>query len=147
MGSLTRPTLPIIDFAKNNLKPGSSSWLSLSKDVVRALEDYGCFIVIYSEVSSELHQAIFREAEELFDLPTEMKVLNISDTPSHGYVGQEPIIPLYEGLGIENATTFEGVQRFTNLLWPSGNGRFRFVFNICSPKLQVICVCAFENKI
>ncbi|CAI9753675.1 unnamed protein product [Fraxinus pennsylvanica] len=125
MGSVTQPTLPIIDFTKNDLQPGSRSWLSLSKDVVRALEDYGCFIVIFSEVSSELHQAIFRAAEELFDLPTEIKVLNTSDTPSHGYVGQEPVIPLYEGLGIENATTSEGVQRFTNLLWPSGNERFR----------------------
>ncbi|KAL2458719.1 2-oxoglutarate (2OG) and Fe(II)-dependent oxygenase superfamily protein [Forsythia ovata] len=124
MGSLTQPTLPIIDFSNNDLKPGSSSWLSISKDVVRALEDYGCFIVIYSEVSSEQHEAIFRAAEELFDLPTEIKVLNTSDTPSHGYVGQEPVIPLYEGLGIENATTLEGVQRFTNLLWPFGNDRF-----------------------
>ncbi|KAI3455376.1 hypothetical protein Pfo_012039 [Paulownia fortunei] len=124
MGSFANPTLPIIDFSEKNLDPGSLSWLSTSKDVVRALEDYGCFIAIYSKFSLEMHEAIFRATEELFDLPTDVKIQNTSDTPSHGYVGLEPVIPLYEGLGIENATTPEGVERFTSLLWPSGNDRF-----------------------
>ncbi|KAK6148929.1 hypothetical protein DH2020_016454 [Rehmannia glutinosa] len=66
----------------------------------------------------------FRASEELFDLPTDVKILNTSDTPSRGYVGQEPVIPLYEGLGIENANTREGVEKFTSLLWPSGNDPF-----------------------
>ncbi|KAL0415298.1 UNVERIFIED_CONTAM: putative 2-oxoglutarate-dependent dioxygenase AOP1.2 [Sesamum latifolium] len=125
MGSLVNPTLPTIHFSGKNLEPGSTPWLSTSKDVVRALEEYGCFVAIYEKFPREMHEAIFRASEELFDLPTDVKVQNTSDTPSHGYVGQEPIIPLYEGLGIENATTHEGVEKFTNLLWPSGNDRFR----------------------
>ncbi|XP_011072272.1 probable 2-oxoglutarate-dependent dioxygenase AOP1 isoform X2 [Sesamum indicum] len=124
MGSLVNPTLPTIHFSGKNLEPGSTAWMSTSKDVVRALEDYGCFAATYSKFSLGMHKAIFRCSEELFDLPTNVKVQNTSDTPSHGYVGQEPIIPLYEGLGIENATTREGVKKFTNLLWPSGNDRF-----------------------
>ncbi|XP_027166189.1 probable 2-oxoglutarate-dependent dioxygenase AOP1 [Coffea eugenioides] len=116
--------LPVIDFTKKNLDPSSSFWPSTRQAVVRALEDYGCFIALYDEVTLELNEAIFRASEELFDLPTEIKVLNTSNTPSHGYVGQEPIIPLYEGLGIENATTLDGVQKFTNLLWPNGNHSF-----------------------
>ncbi|KAL0441585.1 UNVERIFIED_CONTAM: putative 2-oxoglutarate-dependent dioxygenase AOP1.2 [Sesamum radiatum] len=124
MGSLVNPTLPTIHFSGKNLEPGSTPWMSTSKDVVRALEEYGCFIAIYGKFSLEMHEAIFRASEELFDLPTDVKVQNTSDTPSHGYVGQEPIIPLYEGLGIENATTREGVEKFTNLLWPSGNDLF-----------------------
>ncbi|KAH6782119.1 hypothetical protein C2S51_007412 [Perilla frutescens var. frutescens] len=125
MGSLANQTLPIIDFSEENLDGGSSSWLSTSKDVVRALEEYGCFIATYTNFSPQLHEAIFQASKELFDLPTHLKILNTSDTPSHGYVGQEPIIPLYEGLGIEDATTEEGVQSFTTLLWPSGNDNFR----------------------
>ncbi|KAL0342052.1 UNVERIFIED_CONTAM: putative 2-oxoglutarate-dependent dioxygenase AOP1.2 [Sesamum calycinum] len=124
MGSLVNPTLPTIHFSGKNLEPGSTPWMSTSKAVVRALEAYGCFIAIYGKFSLEMHEAIFRASEELFDLPTDVKVQNTSDTPSHGYVGQEPIIPLYEGLGIENATTREGVEKFTNLLWPSGNDLF-----------------------
>ncbi|KAA8541852.1 hypothetical protein F0562_023004 [Nyssa sinensis] len=125
MGSLTQPKLPVIDFSKENLKPNTNSWLSTRNNVVEALQEYGCFIAKYDhKVSLELHNAIFRASEELFDLPTEIKVQNTSNTPSHGYVGQEPVIPLYEGLGIENATTVEGAQKFTNLMWPSGNDFF-----------------------
>ncbi|CAI9114062.1 OLC1v1014681C1 [Oldenlandia corymbosa var. corymbosa] len=125
MGSLTNRNLPVIDLTKNNVDPNSSSWSTTRSNVVRALEDYGCFVAIFDKVSPELDKAIFGAAEELFDLPVESKVLNTSKTPSHGYVGQEPVVPLYEGLGIENATTLEGVQTFTNLLWPNGNSNFR----------------------
>ncbi|KAK4481904.1 hypothetical protein RD792_012816 [Penstemon davidsonii] len=124
MGSLSNPTLPTIDFSEKNLESGSSCWISTSKDVVRALEEHGCFIATFSKFSLEMHQSIFRASEELFDLPTDVKVLNNSDTFSHGYVGQVPIIPLYESLGIENALTLQGPKKFTNLLWPSGNDYF-----------------------
>lgn len=126
MGSLAVQTqLPIINFSDKTLEIGSSSWLSTSKEVVLALEQFGCFVATYSSFSPQLHEAIFKASEELFDLPTHVKIKNTSDTPSHGYVGQEPIIPLYEGLGIENSTTEEGVKKFTDLLWPAGNSHFR----------------------
>ncbi|KAM0060268.1 putative isopenicillin N synthase [Helianthus debilis subsp. tardiflorus] len=32
--------------------------------------------------------------------------------------------PLYESLGIENATTTEAAETFTKLMWPSGNQSF-----------------------
>lgn len=126
MGSFAVQTeLPTIHFSEKNLETGSSSWLSTSKEVVLALEQFGSFIATYSNFSPQLHEAIFEASEELFDLPTHVKIQNTSETPSHGYVGQEPIIPLYEGLGIEDSTTEEGVEKFTNLLWPSGNNSFR----------------------
>ncbi|KAL3528821.1 hypothetical protein ACH5RR_008143 [Cinchona calisaya] len=122
MGSVKQHSqLPIIDFTKKTLDLSSSSWKSTSEEVVRALEEYGCFIAIYDKVSLELHQVIFGASQELFDLPTETKVLNTSDSPSHGYIGQVAKIPLLEALGIENATTLEGVQKFTNVFWPNGN--------------------------
>ncbi|KAL8458117.1 hypothetical protein ACS0TY_035848 [Phlomoides rotata] len=127
MGSSVDHTLPTINFSEKNLDYGSASWLSTAKGVVGALEDYGCFIAIYTKFSVDSHEAIFEASHELFDLPSDVKTRNISDTPSHGYVGQESIIPLYEGLGFENATTEEGVNKFTSLLWPSGNDRFWYV--------------------
>lgn len=126
MGSPERPKLPVIDLTKKNVEPfGLTSWVSTRKEVVRALEDYGCFIAIYDKVPVELYNAVFNVSKEVHDLPIETKALNTSDTPSHGYVGQKPFIPLYEALGIENSTTLQGVQKFTNLMWPSGNQRFR----------------------
>jgi isopenicillin N synthase-like dioxygenase len=124
MGSLTHPKLPVIDFSKESLLSGTNSWSSTQDEVVRALEEYGCFIATYNKVSLDLHNAIFRASKELLDLPRETKITNISKTPSHGYVGQEAVIPLYEGLGIANATTLEGAQTFTNLMWPLGNDFF-----------------------
>ncbi|KAJ0528070.1 putative oxoglutarate/iron-dependent dioxygenase, non-heme dioxygenase domain-containing protein [Helianthus annuus] len=124
MGSLKKPNLPVIEFSVKHLDTASSSWVTKRVEVTRALEEYGCFIATYDGVSQELHDAIFLASQELFDLPTEVKVLNTSDTPSHGYVGQIPVIPLYEGLGIEDATTTHGVERFTKLMWPSGKDSF-----------------------
>ncbi|KAI5660551.1 hypothetical protein M9H77_29344 [Catharanthus roseus] len=125
MGSLDhqQPKLPIIDFTKQKLE-SADDWLSTRQQVVSALEEFGFFIAKCDKVSLQLHQEIFSLSKELFDLPTETKVLNTSDTPSLGYVGQVPSVPLFENLGIENATTTESVEKFTNLLWPSGNHHF-----------------------
>lgn len=132
MGSLKQPPkLPVIDLSAKNLNPNSSSWVTTCSEVTRALEEYGCFIAMYDGVSQQLHDAIFIASQELFDLPTEVKILNISDTPSHGYVGQIPVVPLYEGLGIENATTTEGAEKFTKLMWPSGNQSFWYCLFFC----------------
>ncbi|XAR50597.1 hypothetical protein NMG60_11004958 [Bertholletia excelsa] len=125
MGSVIMPKqLLVLDFTKESLKPGSRAWSSACNDIKRALEEHGCFVALYDKVSSELHKAIFRAADELFELPTETKVQNINEKPYHGYVGQMSIVPLHEGLGIDYATTPEGAQSFTKLMWPNGNDSF-----------------------
>ncbi|GLT71731.1 hypothetical protein SLA2020_437290 [Shorea laevis] len=50
--------LPVLDFTKENLKPGTESWLLACKNVRKALEDYGCFIVEYDNS----HQTIARQS-------------------------------------------------------------------------------------
>lgn len=126
MGSLPQqPKLPFIEFSEENIKAGTRGWLETRGQVVRALEEYGCFVATYDhKYSLDLHNAIFEATKQLFDLPLQTKLLNTSNTPTHGYVGQVPAIPLYEGLGVENATTLQGAQNFTNLMWPSGNQFF-----------------------
>lgn len=129
-----QPNLPVIDLTRKNVEPfGSTSWVSTRQEVVKALEEHGCFIAIYDKVSVEHYEALFNVSKEAFGLPFETKSLNISDTPTFGYVGQKPYIPLYEALGIEKSTTEQGVQQFTDLLWPSGNQSFRYVL-IMKPK-------------
>ncbi|KAF3450812.1 hypothetical protein FNV43_RR06901 [Rhamnella rubrinervis] len=127
MGAQTPPKLPVIDFSKEDLKPGTSSWFSISNDVRHALEQYGCFVAQFDKVSLQLHNSMFSELKELFDLPTETKVKNISDKPYFGYAGHSTtpyVAPLHESMGIENSTTLEAVQGFTNLMWPAGNDHF-----------------------
>lgn len=127
MGSLTLPELAIVDFTKE-MKPGSTSWSSACTNIRKALENHGCFVALYDKISPQLHKSIFQAADDLFDLPTEAKIQNKNEKPYHGYVGQMPIVPLHEGLGIDYATTLEGAQSFTNLMWPNGNDSFWYTF-------------------
>ena len=127
MDSETLAKLPIIYFSDENLKPSSDSWFATCNDVRNALEEYGCFMAYYNGVPLELHNKIINALGELFDLPTEIKVKNTSDKPSHGYIGQIPIYPLHGSMGIDHATKPEGIQSFANLMWPSGNEHFWYI--------------------
>ncbi|RVW28963.1 putative 2-oxoglutarate-dependent dioxygenase AOP1.2 [Vitis vinifera] len=124
MGSHSSAKIPVVDFSKENLNPGSSSWSATCKDVLLALEEFGCFIAVYDKVPSELQNKLFSALEELFNLPTETKMQNAHNKPYHGYVGQHSQLPLHESIGIDNATTLEGIQSFANLMWPAGNDHF-----------------------
>ncbi|XP_059633896.1 probable 2-oxoglutarate-dependent dioxygenase AOP1.2 [Cornus florida] len=124
MGSQTFPKLPTISFTAENLKPGSSSWIARGNDVRQALEDYGCFVAVYDKVSLDLDNNVFCALQELFDLPTETKEKNTSELPFFGYIGNGPLTPLYESMGIYNAATPEEIQSFTNLMWSAGNDLF-----------------------
>nr|XP_043625168.1 probable 2-oxoglutarate-dependent dioxygenase AOP1 [Erigeron canadensis] len=126
MGSLTLPKLLVVDLTKDNLKqPDTSAWSSTCDAIRAALENHGCFIALYDGISSTVEESVFQAAEELFNLPTETKIKNIVEKPYHGYVGQIPFVPLHEGLGIDYATELEGVQSFTDIMWPDGNPSFR----------------------
>ncbi|KAL5824964.1 hypothetical protein ACOSQ3_021027 [Xanthoceras sorbifolium] len=124
MGSETLPKLPVLDFSKAELKPGTTYWLKTCNDVRQALEEYGCFIIECNTVSSEFRSEVFGALMELFDLPTETKMKNIYEKPLNGYVGQIPKLPLHESLGIDNATSLEATQSFTNIMWSDGNHTF-----------------------
>ncbi|KAJ7951843.1 2-oxoglutarate-dependent dioxygenase [Quillaja saponaria] len=125
MGSEGHLKLPVLDFTKEDLKPGTSSWLFACKNVRQALEDHGCFVIEYNKASDELQDGVFGALKELFDLPTETKMKNkYEGQPLKGYVGQHPKLPLHESLGIYEGTTLEGIQNFANQMWPIGNDQF-----------------------
>lgn len=143
MGSLTKfHKLPIIDFTKENIKPNTESWSKVCQQVICALENYGCFVASYPQISIQLHNSLLHGLEELFLLPTQTKMQNKSDKPLYGYVGQIPFIPLYESMGIDYANTQPGIQNFTNLMWPKGNIAFRYDKFIFHP-LFFICYIFF----
>ncbi|KAF8011702.1 hypothetical protein BT93_J2088 [Corymbia citriodora subsp. variegata] len=125
MGSDGSPRFPVLNFSSEDLKPGTTSWVSTCKKVIQALEEFGLFVVNYDEIfSSQLHDATFGVLQELFALPTETKMKNRYQKPLNGYVGQIAKLPLHESLGIDDATSLEATQKFTELMWPNGNDRF-----------------------
>lgn len=124
MGSRTVAQIPVIDLTVESSKPGSSLWVSACQRIRWALEEHGFFVAEYDKLPTELHNTIFSDIAELFDLPYETKIQNTSEKPAHGYVGKIAAIPLHEGLGIDRATNLEECEKFTKLMWPSGNGSF-----------------------
>ncbi|GMN37299.1 hypothetical protein TIFTF001_006715 [Ficus carica] len=125
MESQTVHKIPVIDFTKENLKPGTDEWILACKEIRHAFEEYGCFEAVYDKIPLQLHNSVFAAAEDLFGLPLETKMQKTSEKPYHSYYGQFSVVPLYESLGIDNPTTLEGSQKFTNLMWPAGNDSFR----------------------
>ncbi|XP_068334250.1 probable 2-oxoglutarate-dependent dioxygenase AOP1 [Pyrus communis] len=117
--------LPVIDFSKEDcLKPGTSSWLSVRREVCRALEEIGGFMaIIPDKVSAELHQTIFGALKDLFEFPAELKSKNrYEENPFCGHFIYNSV---HESLGIQNPTHSEETQKFTHLFWPNQNDQFR----------------------
>lgn len=119
--------LPVVKFCSQNLKSGTEEWVSTTKKVREALEEYGCFVALYDTVSAEVSSNMFDSLKELFDeVPLERKLQNVSEKPYHGYFGQNPLMPIHESMGIEHPILPTNINSFTNLMWPSrGNHSFR----------------------
>ncbi|XP_016507030.2 putative 2-oxoglutarate-dependent dioxygenase AOP1 [Nicotiana tabacum] len=123
MGSETIK-LPNIDFSNVDLKPGTLVWNQVKSQVHKALVNYGCFEASFDKIPIHLRKSIFESLKELFDLPLQTKIRNISTKPFHGYVGQYPAVPLYESMGIDDANIPDKAESFTRILWPEGNPTF-----------------------
>ena len=146
VGLETLPKIPMVDFSKENLKPGTDSWLPACNNVRHALEEYGCFMAVYDQVPLGVHNTIFGAMRELFDLPIETKKQNISEKPYQGYTSESPAAPLHQGLGIDNVTTnLEEIRQFAKIMWPAGNENFWYGW-ICFPTLG-LCSYSFISDI
>ncbi|KAG5106093.1 hypothetical protein JHK82_043063 [Glycine max] len=91
---------------------------------------------IFEKVPLELRKAIFAALQELFDLPLQTKILNVSKKPYRGYVGQYPMVPLFESMGIDDANVYENVESMTNIMWPHGNPSFSKTIQSFSEQLS-----------
>ncbi|XP_062086868.1 probable 2-oxoglutarate-dependent dioxygenase AOP1 [Humulus lupulus] len=114
---------PTIDFSVQ-LKPGTPEWNTVRTQVRQALAEFGFFEAKFDKIPIDIRKALFDALQELFDLPLQTKLRNISKKPFHGYVGQYPAVPLYESMGIDDANIRENVENLTTILWPNGNPNF-----------------------
>ncbi|MCE3049937.1 hypothetical protein HAX54_046153 [Datura stramonium] len=116
--------IPTIDLCKPDLKPGTKQWDTTKAQVLKALQEWGCFEAKYDKIPSEIREAMFGVFKEIFEFPIETKVRNFSKKPFHGYVGQVPGLPLYESMCIADLLQHESVENFANIFWPDGNPDF-----------------------
>ncbi|XP_015868730.2 probable 2-oxoglutarate-dependent dioxygenase AOP1 [Ziziphus jujuba] len=138
MGSETPSIkLPLIDFSiPGGLKPCTPEWDSVRSQVRQALEEFGCFEASFNKVPLDIRKAVFDALKQLFDLPLQTKVRNVSNKPFHGYVGQYPQVPLFESMGIDDATDSPKVESFTNIFWHQGNPSFSKTVQLFSKQLS-----------
>lgn len=120
--------IPILDFRKSSgvtLEEGGEGWKEMSKKVIEAFENQGCFLIRCDEISNDLRERLFIGIKSLFDLPEETKKKFFSTKPYRGYTSKSRVIPHSESFGIDNSpksdTTF---QDFTNLMWSEENPIF-----------------------
>ena len=122
-GSLsTTQRLPVIDFSKEDLKERTASWDVVRKEVVQALEEYGCFEAKYDQVTLELHNKVFKMSEEFFNLPEGIKQRFV-DT-SKPYSGYYAAGSVFEGMGITGFLDSQTIQTVFDVLWPEGKANF-----------------------
>ncbi|XP_071723918.1 probable 2-oxoglutarate-dependent dioxygenase AOP1 [Rutidosis leptorrhynchoides] len=92
-GSTPTPKIPVIDFSRKNLIPGTYKWNSAKDKVVEALKEYGCF-------------------EALFDKDSIIELQNWRRSKPKAYP---------ESMVIEEAHILGNVESFINNYWPQGN--------------------------
>ncbi|XP_027165990.1 probable 2-oxoglutarate-dependent dioxygenase AOP1 [Coffea eugenioides] len=112
---------PLIDFSSENLKPGTSIWISTSKQVKCSLENHGIFLVTHDKISSEVKNCFYQAVKEFYGLPTEKKCQFTSDKPYSGYLGKAADeFPSFETTCIEDPASEEAFDGFINLFCSSG---------------------------
>ncbi|MFQ6651109.1 hypothetical protein Gotur_023088 [Gossypium turneri] len=125
MGVNAEIEFPAIEFRSSDLKRGTDGWRHLCKKVQEACEKFGCFEVVYDTISTKVREETFGLMKELVEVPVERKQKNTSPMPYHGWVGPcEQVSLLYEGFGIGNASNYDCVKSFTQLMWPEGHPHF-----------------------
>ncbi|KAK8692659.1 hypothetical protein V6N13_070266 [Hibiscus sabdariffa] len=111
--------VPVIDFSKKGMKPGSPEWDLVKFQVREAVEAYGCFEALAEQVL-EVRQPVFGALEQLFDLPLQTKKLCVSNKPFRGYSVSSS--GLFESMSVDDAHIAENVERCLNTsFWPQGN--------------------------
>ncbi|WCJ40731.1 2-oxoglutarate (2OG) and Fe(II)-dependent oxygenase superfamily protein [Euphorbia peplus] len=151
MGSETIlvPSIPVVELSSENLKAGSDSRNSAREEVRKALEQHGCFELLYNKHTIDHQNKVLEQVEQLFNVPDEIKTKNIHSNFAHGYSGKSSILPISESARIVNATDKKELQSFTDLMWPHGNQHFcETVYShaiVLAEILEVVVKMLFES--
>ncbi|TYH36293.1 hypothetical protein ES332_D13G254900v1 [Gossypium tomentosum] len=138
MGVDAELAIPVIEFrtGSRDLERGTEGWHHLCKRIREACETYGCFEVVYEKISREVREETFELLNELVEVPLERKQLNVNLKPYHSYFGPCSQACLYEGFGIEDASNYDSVNNFAQLMWPDGHPRFSQTINTMVKQME-----------
>ncbi|PRQ56871.1 putative oxoglutarate/iron-dependent dioxygenase, non-heme dioxygenase domain-containing protein [Rosa chinensis] len=116
----------ITGFQPWNSQPVQLNWtrFNLCKRVREASENYGFFEIVYDKIPLGLRAEFFSATRQLFGLPLETQKKSINPKPYHCYYGQFPHAPLYESIGVEDASNYESLTSFAHIMWPDGHDQF-----------------------
>ncbi|KAB2050124.1 hypothetical protein ES319_A13G224700v1 [Gossypium barbadense] len=128
---------PTIEFRSSDLKRGTEGWNRLCKRVREACETFGCFDVVYKNISTKIREDAFELLKELVEVPVERKQKNTSPLPCHGWVGpSEQVSVLYEGFEDADASNYDSVKSFAQLMWPNGHPRFSDTIHTLATQME-----------
>ncbi|CAM8961582.1 unnamed protein product [Rhodiola kirilowii] len=129
--------IPIFEISLEDLKLGPNAANGgcgenndMRTKIREACEVHGCFLLRCNESGTpSLAEEMFEGMRSLFDLPDDIKRRYISKRPYSSYLGKDPIVPLQESFGIDDAHLVESSQAFTGVVWPQGNPEFCSALN------------------
>ncbi|MBA0574458.1 hypothetical protein Golob_001656, partial [Gossypium lobatum] len=128
---------PVIEFRSSDLEQKTDGWNSLCKRVREACEIFGCFEVVYKKISTKVREDAFELMKELVKVPVERKQKNASPLPYHGWVGpSEQVSLLYEGFGVRDASNYDSVKKFAQLMWPDGHPQFSYTIHTLATQME-----------
>ncbi|KAJ8525970.1 hypothetical protein K7X08_000799 [Anisodus acutangulus] len=119
MGSEAMNQLPIIDFGKLVMKPGSEEWISVRDQVYQALQEYGIFEAIIDGAPTE---SLYEKIKEVFNFPLASKFENSKELT--GYTRDLPMMPLWERMVFNHILNPGVIENFSKLLWPDREPEF-----------------------
>ncbi|XP_016543686.2 2-oxoglutarate-dependent dioxygenase DAO isoform X2 [Capsicum annuum] len=97
-------SLPIIDMQDN----------ASAIEIVKSLEQWGCFRLVNHGVSQSLLSEIMEVGRSLMELPVEIKELNVHKDKSFGYIPVNVTSPMFECVGVYDATLSKDVDHFSS---------------------------------
>ncbi|XP_021276746.1 probable 2-oxoglutarate-dependent dioxygenase AOP1 [Herrania umbratica] len=139
MGSVAEFQIPVIELPaadSPDLERGTEGWQRLCRRVREACENYGCFQVVYERIPRKLREETFSLVRELVEVPLERKQKNVNPKPYHSYFGPCSQVSLYEGFGIEDASNYDSVKSFAQVMWPDGHHHFCQTVNSMAKQLE-----------
>ncbi|XP_020676339.2 2-oxoglutarate-dependent dioxygenase DAO-like [Dendrobium catenatum] len=112
--TVERIIVPVIDLAKFEEE---------KEKLMVAVEELGCFRVINHGISEKIMADIKALVEHLLKLPTDVKQRNTDVISKSGYIEPNCLGPLYESLGIYDASSSIDIHTFCSLLDFSSHDR------------------------
>ncbi|KAI6671949.1 hypothetical protein NL676_006834 [Syzygium grande] len=122
----TLGNLPHHKFNFSRLEPGTAEWTTVRDEVKQALETYGCFEARFEKVLVELQESMLGSVQEVFDLPLQTKLRNVSRKPYHAMSGSTP---WSRSTRAQGSTTPTCTRRWMALPLPYGRGISEFQVN------------------